>query len=168
MLSYTRYVVSKAVLVPALLVLPALSTPSFAQHHAVVEWYADLSPARIPSRGAQALTVQTRATGKVAVDVDFPRKTVTFHVDAKGISGVGKIEVRADSSPGDLAGPTIFTLYDAHDGPFTGSLTKTVTGQAFEYVATQILNSRAGIVITTDKNPDGEITGQIVMHKRYE
>ena len=168
MLSYKRYVFCPAVLVPALLVLPALSPQSFAQHHAVVEWYADLSPARIPSRGAQALTVQTRATGRVTVDVDFPRKTVTFHVDAKDISGVGKIEVRADSSPGDLAGPAIFTIYDAHDGAFKGSLTKTVTGQAFEFVATPILNSRAGIVVTTDKNPDGEITGQIVMHKHYE
>jgi len=154
-------------LVPALLILPALSAQSPAQHHAVVEWYAELSPARNPARGAQALTVQTRATGKVTVDVDFPRKTVTFHVDVKDISGIAKIEVRADLSPGDLAGPTIFTIYDAHDGPFAGSLTRTVTGKAFEYVATPILNSRAGIVITTDKNPDGEITGQIVMHKRY-
>ena len=168
MLSDRRYVFCKAVLVPALLILPALSTQSSAQHHAIVEWYAELSPARNPARGTQALTVQTRGTGKVKVDIDFPRKTVTFHVDAKDISGIGKIEVRADVSPGDLAGPTLLTIYDAHDGPFTGSLTRTATGQAFEYVATPILNSRAGIVITTDKNPDGEITGQIVMHKRYE
>jgi len=168
MLSYNRYVFCNAVLAPALLILPALSAQSPAQHHAVVEWYAELSAARNPASGAQAQTVQTRATGKVTVDVDFPHKTVTFHVDVKDISDVAKIEVRSDLSSGELAGPTILTIYDAHDGPFTGSLTKTVTGKAFDYVTAPILNSRAGIVITTGTNPDGEITGQIVMHKRYE
>lgn len=168
MRGYKRCVFCNAVLAPVLLILPALSAQPPAQHHAVIEWNAELSPARNPARGARALTVRTRATGKVTVDVDFPSRTVTFHVDVKDISGVAKIEVRSDLSSRDLAGPTIFTIYDAHDGPFTGSLTRTVTDKAFEYVATPILNSRAGIVITTGTNPDGEITGRIVMHKRYE
>ena len=171
MLSCRRCLFCKTVSLSALLILSALSTQTHlsaqqsAQHHAAIEWYAELAPSSTAD-GAQASTVQTRATGKVTVTVDFPKQTLTFHIEAKDISGVGKIEVRTDLTRSDAAGSPIFTIY-AHDGPFTGSLTKTVTGQAFEHLATPILNSRAWIVITTDKNPDREIAGKIIMHKHY-
>jgi hypothetical protein len=152
----------------ALLLLAALTEPSTAQHHAIVEWFADLSPAPHAAQGPPVLGAKSRLMGRVTVAVDFPHQTITFHVDAKNIPGIGKIEVRTNRSRGDYGGPSIFTIYDANDGPFTGSLTKTVGGAAFTYVATPILNSRAAIVIVTHANPDGEIAGAIVMHKRYE
>jgi hypothetical protein len=160
--------VCKALLIAAsILVIHTSLSQSLPQHHAVVEWYADLSAARKVVKGTERATVDTRATGRVTAAVDFPRQTVTFHVDAKGISRVRKIEVRADNSQGDSAGPSIFTIYDAHDGPFKGSLTRTAAGSVFTYVATPILNSRAAIVITSDAYPDGEIVGKIEMHKHY-
>jgi hypothetical protein len=64
-------------------------------------------------------------------------------------------------------GPAIFTSFDVHDGRFTGPMTRTVGGPAFATLATLILNSQAWIVISTDANRDGEITGRIAMHKRY-
>ena len=103
----------------------------------------------------------------MTVDVDFPRKTVTFHVDTKNISGVNKIELRSYSARDLLGKQVIYTIYDAHEGAFSGSLVKTVTGAAFEQVARPIVNSLAAIVVTTDRNPDGEIAGKIVMHKRH-
>jgi CHRD domain-containing protein len=167
MFNRTRHVFRNAVMPPAVLIFSALSTQLFAQHGAIVEWYADLSPARNEALGAHASNVQTRATGKVTVEVDFPSKTVTFHVNTKNMAGVDKIELRSYLSSGQLAKPAIFTIYDAREGSFTESLTKTVKGAAFEQVATQILNGVAGILVTTDKNPDGEISGKIVMHKHY-
>jgi len=154
---------------PTVVTLLALATHLSAQHaqHAIVEWYADLSPAKASTVGARAAIVQTSATGRVTVDVDFPRKTVTFHVDTKNISGVNKIELRSYSARDLLGKQVIYTIYDAHEGAFSGSLVKTVTGAAFEQVARPIVNSLAAIVVTTDRNPDGEIAGKIVMHKRH-
>jgi hypothetical protein len=161
-------VVCKALLMAApILAIHASLSQSVTTHHAVVEWYADLSAARKVEKGTEPERVATRATGRVTAAVDFPHQTITFHVDAKGISGVKKIEVRADNSQGDAAGPAIFTIYDAHDGPFTGSLTRAATGPVFTYVATPILNGRAAIVIASDAYPDGEIVGKIEMHKHY-
>jgi hypothetical protein len=160
-----------APLFAALAVLPiisALSAQTPAHNHAIVEWYADLSGAKDASLGVRAQAVQTRATGKVTASFDFDHQAVTFNVEAKGITGVEKIEVRAARSRGDLSGPAIITIYDSRDGPFTGALTKTVTGRSFTQVSTPIINGQAAVVITTHTHPDGEIAGFIVMHKRYE
>ena len=153
---------------PTLVTLLALATQLLAQHaqHAIVEWYADLSPAKASTVGARAPIVPTTATGRVTVEVDFPGKTVTFHVETKNLSGVSKIELRTYSARDLLGKQAIYTIYDAQEGAFSGSLVKSVTGVAFDQVATPILNSLAAIVIKTDKNPDGEIAGKIVMHKR--
>jgi hypothetical protein len=155
----------------AVSIIPALRAQTPAHNHAIVEWYADLSPAKSPknpSQGMQARLVQTPSTGTVTTSFDFDHRTVTFHVEAKDIPGVRTIEVRTVRSHGELGGPTIFTLYDSHDGPFSGTLTKSVTGQSFTQVATPILNGQAAVVVTTEANPDGEIAGMIAMHKRYE
>ena len=154
---------------PIVVTLLALATPLLAQHaqHAIVEWYADLSPAKASTVGARAAIFQTNATGRVTVNVDFPNKTITFHVDTKNMSGVDKIELRTYSARDLLGKQAIYTIYDAHDGAFSDSLVKSVTGTAFDQLAKPILNSLAAIVVTTDKNPDGEIAGKIVMHKRH-
>jgi|SRR5271157_2610534 len=140
-------------------------TPS--HDHAIVEWYANLSGAKDASLGERAEAVETRATGKVTASLDFDHQTITFNVEAKDIPGVKKIELRTARTRGDLSGPTIFTIYNSHDGPFTGTLTKTVTSQSFTQVATPIVNGQAAVVITTDAHPDGEIAGFIAMHKSY-
>jgi hypothetical protein len=137
-----------------------------AQHHAIIEWYADLT-APTPVRG-DASAAHSRDIGRVTVTVDFPRRIVTFHTSIKDLVGLRRIEVRTDRARGDFGGPAIFTLYDAHEGRFAGVSTRTVEGAAFSYVATPILNSRAAIAIATDAHPDGEVVGRIVMHKRYE
>jgi hypothetical protein len=152
-----------------LVTLLAVATQLLGQHaqHPIVEWYADLSQAKASTVGARAAIVPTTATGRATAEVDIPRKTVTFHVDTKNLSGVNKIELRTYSARDLLGKQAIYTIYDVHEGAFSGSLVKTVTGAAFDQVATPILNSLAAIVVTTDKNPDGEIAGKIVMHKRH-
>ena len=144
-----------------------ISTSSVrAQHHALVEWYADLTePAA--ARG-EASTAHPRDIGRVTVTVDFPHQTVTFHTVIKDLVGLRRIEVRTDSTNGDAGGPAIFTIYEAHEGRFAGASTRTAEGPAFTSVATPILNSHATIAIATDAHPDGEVVGEIVMHKRYE
>lgn len=137
-----------------------------AQHHAMVEWYADLTePAAV--RGDASAT-NARDIGRVTVTVDFPHRTVTFHTTIKDLVGLRRIEVRTDTARGDSGGSAIFTIYDAHDGRFSGTSTRTVEESRFSDVATPILNSRTAIAIATDAHPDGEIVGQIIMHKRYE
>jgi hypothetical protein len=137
-----------------------------AQHHAIVEWYADLSePATV--RGDVSIA-HSRDIGRVTVTVDFPHQTVTFHTVIKDLVGLRRIEVRADDANGAARGPAIFTIYEAHEGRFAGTSTRTVEGPAFTSVATPILNSGATIAIATDAHPDGEVVGQIVMHKHYE
>jgi hypothetical protein len=148
----------------AILLVSTLSAR--AQHHAIVEWYADLSESGAV-RGDASLP-HARDIGRVSVAVDFPRQTITFHTNIKDIVGLRKIEVRTDRARGDFDGPAIFTIYDAHAGRLADSATRTVEGSAFSYVATPILNSRAAIAIVTDAHPDGEVVGQIIMHKRYE
>jgi CHRD domain len=132
----------------------------------MVEWYADLTePAA--ARGDTS-TAQPRDIGRVTVTVDFPHQTVTFHTVIKDLVGLRRIEVRADGANGDVRVPAIFTIYEAHEGRFEGTSTRTVEGPAFTSVATPILNSGATIAIATDAHPDGEVVGQIVMHKHYE
>lgn len=154
---------------PTIIILLALATQVSAQHaqHAIVEWYADLLPAKAATVGARAAILPTSATGRVTVEVDIPARTATFHVDTKNISGVNKIELRTYSARDLLEKQAIYTIYDAHEGAFSDSFTRSVTGAAFDQVASPILNSLAAVVVTTDKNPDGEIAGKIVMHKRY-
>jgi hypothetical protein len=150
--------------IPAILLISAASVR--AQHHAMVEWYADLA---VPSaaRGDTSVT-HSSDFGRVTVTVDFPHRTVTFHTTLKDLVGLRRIEVRTGTAPGDAAGPAIFTLYDAREGRFAGESTRTVEGSRFSQVATPILNSQAEIVIATDAHPDGEVVGQILMHKHYE
>jgi len=157
----TRFVVRAA------LAILLISAPSVqAQHHAIVEWYADLTePAAVHGEPSAA---HSRDIGKVTVIVDFPHRTVTFHTTIKEFVGLRRIEVRTDRARGDFAGPAIFTIYDAREGRLAGSSTRTAEGATFSFVATPILNSRAAIAITTDAHPDGEVVGRIVMHKRYE
>lgn len=151
--------------IPAILLVSATSVQ--AQHHAMVEWYADLTE---PSAAhGDTLVTHSSDIGRVTVTVDFPHRTVTFHTTLKGLVGLRRIEVRTtDTASGDAAGPAVFTLYDAHEGRFAGESTRTVGESRFSDVATPILNSRAEIVIATDAHPDGEVVGQIVMHKHYE
>lgn len=137
-----------------------------AQHHAIVEWYADLTePAAVRDDASAA---HSRDIGRVTVTVDFTHQTVTFHTTIKGLVGVRRIEVRTDTARADFDGPAIFTIYDAHEGRLAEASTRTVEGPRFSDVAAPILNSRAAIAIATDAHPDGEVVGQIVMHKHYE
>ena len=151
----------------ALAMIPVLNGQMPAHSHAIVDWYANLTGATDAS-ALQADTVRTRATGKATASFDFDRQAVTFNVEAKDIRGVQKIEVRSSRVRGDLSGPTIFTIYDSHDGPFTGSVSKTVTGPAFKQITTPIVNGQSVVVICTVTYPDGEIASSIGMHKRYE
>jgi hypothetical protein len=157
----TRFV-KHAVL--AILLIPASLVQ--AQHHAIVEWYADLAEPIAGSNDASA--ANARDIGRVTVDVDFPRRTVTFHTTIKDLVGLRRIEVRTDTARRDSGGLAIFTIYDAHEGRFAGTSTRTVEGPNFSDVATPILNGSAAIAITTDAHPAGELVGQIVMHKHYE
>ena len=136
----------------AILLIPTASLR--AQHHAMVEWYADLTE-------PETSVTHLRDIGRVTVTVDFTHQTVTFHTTIKNLAGLRRVEVRTDSG-------TIFTLYDAHDGRFKGESTRIAEGAAFANVATPILNSQAAIALATDAHPDGEVVGQIVMHKHYE
>jgi hypothetical protein len=132
-----------------------VAAPSLrAQHHAMVEWYADLTE-------PETSVTPSRDIGRVTATVDFPHQTVTFHTMIKDPSGLRRVEVRSASG-------AIFTIFDAHEGRFTGESTRTAEGAAFSNVATPILNSQAAVAITTDTHPDGEVVGQIVMHKHYE
>ena len=167
MFRLTEFLGKNRLLAHTSLAILLVSTSSVrAQHHALVEWYADLTePAALHG---DASTVQSRDIGRVTVTVDFPHQTVTFHTAIRDLVGLRRIEVRTDSAQADSGGPAIFTLYDAHEGRFAGESTRTVEGPAFTSVATPILNSHATIVIATDAHPDGEVVGAIVMHKRYE
>lgn len=136
-----------------------------AQHHAMIEWYADLTEPG--AMGDNASATNARQIGRVTVIVDFPHRTVTFHTTIKHLVGLRRIEVRTTAS-GESGGPAIFTIYDAHEGRFASDSTRTVEEPRFSDVATPILNSRAAIAIATDAHPDGEVVGQIVMHKHYE
>ena len=150
--------------IPAILLISAASVQ--AQHHAMVEWYADLSEPT--AAHGDAPVTHSSDIGRVTVTVDFPNRKVTFHTVLKGIVGLRRIEVRTAAESGDAGGPTIFTIYDAHEGRFSGESKRTVEESRFSDVATPILNSRAEIAIATDTHPDGEVVGQIVMHKHYE
>jgi hypothetical protein len=151
---------------------PNSSAQTAPQNHpmamAIVEWSADLSGAKDSSVGARELAVQTRATGKVTATFDSDHKTITFQGQAKNIAGIAKIELRASRSAGDLSGPALLTLFDAHDGPFKGTFSKTVTSESFSRVAAAITNGGAAVVVTTAAHPDGEIAGFFVMHKHYQ
>jgi hypothetical protein len=137
-----------------------------AQHHAIVEWYADL--AEPVTGGNDASAASAREIGRVTVNVDFAHRTITFHTTIVGVVGLRRIEVRTDTARGDAGALAIFTIFDAHEGRFAGASTRTVEGPRFSDVATPILNGSAAIAITTDAHPDGELVGQIVMHKHYE
>ena len=158
----TAHFLSRATL--AIFLISAASVR--AQHHAIVEWYADLTEPGLV-RGEPS-TAHARDIGRVTVTVDFPHRTVTFHTALKDLVGVRRIEVRTDRARGDFGGPAILTLFDAHEGRLTATSTRTVEEEMFSYVATPILNSRAAIAIETDAHPDGEVVGRIVMHKHYE
>ena len=119
----------------------------------MVEWYADLTE-------PETSVTHSRDIGRVTVTVDFPHQTVTFHTTIKNLGGLRRVEVRTGSG-------AIFTLYEEHEGRFKGESTRIAEGAAFSTVATPILNSQAAIAIATDAHPDGEVVGQIVMHKRY-
>jgi len=71
-----------------------------AQHHAIVEWYADLAE---PTAAAPGNTSVARSNdiGRATVTVDFTHQTVTFHTVIKNLLGLRRIEVRADSVPGN-------------------------------------------------------------------
>ena len=91
-----------------------------AQHHAIVEWYAELTePATV--RGDVSIA-HSRDIGRVTVIVDFPHQTVTFHTVIKDLVGLRRIEVRADDANGAAGGPAIFTIYEAHEGRFAGDV----------------------------------------------
>jgi hypothetical protein len=152
----------------AIFIVPLFGAEPPAHDRAIVEWYAKLAPYKNSSPRTRATFAETQATGRVMASFDFEHQIITFHVEAKDLPKVGKIEVRAAGSSGDFIGPTIFTIYDSHDGPFTGSLTRVVPSQFFKHVATPILNGQAAVVVSTDSNPDGEIAGVISMYKRYE
>jgi hypothetical protein len=152
----------------SVLMIPTLSAQAPAQNHAMIEWSADLSGARDSSWGAQRPTVQTPAAGKLTASFDFDHKIVTFQGQAKNIAGVSRIELRTTRSKGDLSGPVLVTLFDFHDGPFTGTFAKTVSSESFMRVATAITNGEAAVVVATDAHPDGEIAGFIEMHKHYQ
>jgi hypothetical protein len=162
-----RFLANTRAMTQATLAIFLISASSVqAQHHAMVEWYADLTePASV--RGDASAT-NARDIGRVTVTVDFPHRTVTFHTTIKDLVGLRRIEVRTDTARGDFGGPAIFTIYDAHEGRFAGASTRTVEEPRFSDVATPILNSRAAIAIATDAHPDGEVVGLVVMHKRYE
>lgn len=154
-----RFLCSARVVTRAMLAIFLLSAASVrAQHHAMVEWYADLTE---PAAAASDI-------GRVAVIVDFPHRTVTFHTTVKSLVGLRRIEVRTNATRADFGGPAIFTLYDGHEGRFAGESTRTVGDPRFSDVADAILNGHAAIAIATDAHPDGQIVGQIVMHKHYE
>jgi len=164
-----RYAALTFILATAALTLaPAAhgQAPTPAHNHSIVEWYADLTGAKDSSL-LHAEAVQTKATGKALVSFDFDHQTATFTVEAKDLVGVQKIEVRTTRTRGDLSGPALLTIYDSHDGPFTGTATKTVSGPTFNHVATPITNDQASVVIYTEAHPAGEIAGTITMHKRY-
>lgn len=162
MFERTRFLATHATL--AIFLLSAASVR--AQHHAMVEWYADLSEPT--AAHSDASVTHSSDIGRVTVTVDFPQRTVTFHTTLKRLAGLRRIEVRTTPESGDTAGPAIFTLYDAREGRFAGESTRKVGESRFSDVATPILNSRAEIVIATDAHPDGEVVGQITMHKHYE
>ena len=153
-----------AFLLPASFVFSAQTSPH--RTHAIVDWSADLTGTKDASGVMEA--VQTRASGKATASVDFDHQSITFNVAAKDITGVRKIEVREARSKGDLSGPTIFIIYDSHDGPFNGSVTKAVPEPLFKHVATPVANGQAVVVVSTTAHPDGEIAGPIRMHKSYE
>lgn len=157
---------TRTVIRATLAILLISASSAQAQHHAMIEWYADLTePAALHG---DASTTNARPIGRVTVIVDFPHRTVTFHTTIKHLVGLRRIEVRTDTARADFGGPAIFTIYDAHEGRFASGSTRTVEEPRFSDVATPILNSRAAIAIATDAHPDGEVVGQIVMHKRYE
>jgi len=152
----------------AFFIIPTLGAQAPPQSHAMIEWSADLSGAKDSSLGLQEKAVQTPATGKVTASFDFDHQTITFQGQVKNIVGVSRIELRAARSTGDLSGPVLVTLFDARDGPFTGTFIKTVPSQSFTQIAAAINNGQAAVVVTTSAHPDGEIAGFILMHKYYQ
>jgi tRNA threonylcarbamoyladenosine modification (KEOPS) complex Pcc1 subunit len=142
---------------------------AFADSHSSVEWSADLTGSSEASvrhaDGLQPLNLKTMASGKASVAFDFEHQVVTLHVEAKDIANVRAIQLRSSRERGDLNGPTIMTIYESNDGPFTGSASKTVKGPDFNQVATPIVNGQSVVVICTAAHPDGEIAGVISMHK---
>jgi hypothetical protein len=143
-----------------------LSQQSGQNTQAVVEWSANLTGAKDASLPL-AEAVQTPATGKATAVFDFEHKSLTLTVAAENISGVQQVQLRTARSRGDLSGPIISTIYDFHDGAFTGSVSKIISGSDFTRIATSILNGQDVVVVTTEAHRDGEIAGPILMHKSY-
>jgi len=151
------------------LLFVAATGQGVAGNHSSAEWSADLTGSSkasvLRADGLQPLNMKTAASGKASVTFDFEHQFVTVHVDAKDIADVRAIELRSTRERGDLNGPTILTIYDSSEGPFTGSATKTAQGADFKQVATPIVNGQSLVVIRTAAHPDGEIAGVISMHK---
>jgi len=134
---------------------------SNTERMAVVTWSADLSGKReIPS-------VVTNATGKAGFVFDFSNHEVTVNLVTHDIQDVQRVELRLRRSAHDASGPILITVYEAKDGPFNATLTKTFSAKHFEELATVILNGRAIVTVSTKSHPDGEITGRVQMHKSY-
>jgi hypothetical protein len=142
----------------AIATIPISFTNSFAQEQRAI---ANLSGQE------EVPPVQTQATG-IAEFTLMGMDSVNYTVNASNIQGAtgGHIHL---GNPGEN-GPVVITLFK-YDTPMdqvseTGSFTATdlegpMAGQPFQELGTAALNGGLYVNIHTERNPNGEIRGQI-------
>lgn len=112
--------------------------------------------------------VTTSAKGTATITISPFRNEVLVSVSTEGLKDVVAAHIHVGSL--GQAGPIIFPLYAAAEGPFTGTLTKRLTKDSFtpaggintfEEAINALLSGRTYVNIHTKVNPAGEIRGQI-------
>ena len=110
--------------------------------------------------------VESGATGRASIGITSSAITVTFNTTGLTDVILAHIHVGAVG----IAGPVIFPLYSAANGPFTSPYTKTVTAadliprpgaQTFAEAVSAILSGGTYVNIHTMANQNGEIRGQV-------
>ena len=141
----------------AIAIIPTAFTNSFAQEQGGI---ANLSGQE------EVPPVQTQATGMA--DFIVIGDTVNYTVNASNIQGATAGHIHL-GKPGEN-GPVVITLFN-YDTPMdqvseTGSFTAAdqegpMTGQPYQELGMAALNGSLYVNIHTEKNPNGEIRGQI-------
>lgn len=121
----------------------ALAFPASAE---MIKYTADLTA------GAEIPPTESPATGTADVTVDTEAKTVSWMVSVEGLSGEATAaHIHGPASEGENAGPVITMVDTIMEGE--AEITDDQIGE--------LEDGKYYVNIHTEKNPDGEIRGQL-------
>ncbi len=120
--------------------------------------------------GQQVPAVTSTGKGIAELIVNVAQTEITVSVNTSGLTGVTMAHIHAGSV--GTNGPVIFPLYDAAQGAFPASLTKTLRAadlqaqpeariNTFQDAVNAVTSGGAYVNIHTAAHPDGEIRGQL-------